>query len=77
MGFRKFTPNNQDVPSNTLVMLYNILSEIDGVIGWAVNQDGEVTVEYDHNRINGKVVEKALAGIGLKQFQTQRKMLSL
>jgi hypothetical protein len=77
MGFRKFTPINQYIPSNTLVVLYNILSEMDGVIGWAVNQDGDVTVEYDHNRINGNVVEEALAGIGLQRFQTQGKMLSL
>lgn len=66
MGFIKLSKGGLYAPSTTLVRLYNILSEMDGVMDWAVNQDGDVTVEYDHNRINPKIVEQALVGIGLQ-----------
>jgi hypothetical protein len=33
---------------------------------WAINSKGELTVEYDHNRINEMEIEQALSGLGLQ-----------
>ena len=66
MVFTKYSTKDTYVSSNTLVSVYNILSEMDGVMDWVLDQNGEVLVEYDQNRINAKIVEEALAGIGLK-----------
>lgn len=66
MGVAKFIAKDPYVPSATIEELYNLLSEMDSVLDWAVNTDGEVAVEYDHNRINDQMIEEALSGIGLQ-----------
>lgn len=66
MGVAKFTAKDPYIPSATLEELYEILSEMDGVLDWSVNEAREVAVEYDHYRINDQMIEKALSGIGFE-----------
>jgi hypothetical protein len=66
MGFAKFTATDPFTPSSTIEELYNLLSDIDGIMDWAINSKGELTVEYDHNRINEMEIEQALSGLGLQ-----------
>lgn len=66
MGVAKFTAQDPYKPSATLEELYDLLSEMDGVLDWSVNQSGEVAVEYNPFRITDEMIEKALSGLGFE-----------
>lgn len=66
MGVAKFIAKDPYVPSATLEELYDLLSEMDGVLDWSVSQAGEVAVEYDQYRITDEMIEKALSGLGFE-----------
>jgi hypothetical protein len=36
------------------------------VIDWTVHEDGDVTLEFDHDLISDELIEDALAGMGFK-----------
>ena len=38
---------------------------MDGVVDWALKENGEVAIEYDQTRINNELIENALSGLGL------------
>ena len=44
--------------------LRTLLTDLRGVLDWRVADNGEVTVEYDHDETSSNVIEEALAGIG-------------
>jgi hypothetical protein len=39
---------------------------MDGVIDWTIHHSGDVTLEYDRDRISDDLIEDALSGIGFK-----------
>ncbi len=46
--------------------LKNLLADIHGVTDWNINDDGEVTVIYNHEETSSNMVEDALAGVGYR-----------
>jgi hypothetical protein len=66
MGLAKFIAIDQYAPSATKEELDNLLRKMEGVLDWAINPNGEVAVEYDHDLINDEMIEAALSGVGLK-----------
>jgi hypothetical protein len=66
MGIAKFVAIDPYAPSATEAELEDYLSRIHGVMDWTIHHNGEVTLEYDNNLINDRLIEDALAGIGFK-----------
>lgn len=66
MGVAKFIAKDPYAPSATEAELDQLLGEMDGVLDWAINEDQEVAVEYDHDLINDEMIEEALSGLGLQ-----------
>ncbi len=46
--------------------LRNLLADVHGVRSWQIGDNGEVTIEYDHEETSSNVIEEALAGIGYR-----------
>lgn len=46
--------------------LRTLLTDFHGVRDWNIANNGEVTVEYDHEETSSNVIEEALAGIGYR-----------
>ena len=66
MGVAKFTAKDPYAPAATNSELQQLLTRMDGVLDWAISDEGEVAVEYDHELINDQMIEAALSGVGLK-----------
>lgn len=66
IGLARFITTDPYQPSETNKKVDELLEEMDGVIDWTIDQDGEVTVEYDADRINDGLIEDGLAGVGLQ-----------
>lgn len=66
MGYAKFASINPIYSLGTIDLIYDLLDELDGIMDWAADRNGELVVEYDHNRIKEDVIEKALSGTGFQ-----------
>ena len=66
MGVAKLVPGESYIRSVTLDDLYDLLSDVDGVLEWTLDLNGEVAVEYDHNRVSEETIEQTLSGTGLQ-----------
>ena len=65
MGLAQFVARDPRAPGLTLEELEKFLSKMDGVLDWALDENGEVAIEYDQTRINDELIENALSGLGL------------
>jgi len=66
MGLARFVARDPYRPAQSVEEVDELLQEMDGVVDWAFDPDGQVTVEYDPDRINDALIEDALAGVGLQ-----------
>jgi len=66
MGLARFLTVDPYRPSETNEKVDELLEAMDGVIDWTIHQNGEVTVEYDADRINDGLIEDGLTGVGVR-----------
>ncbi|MEJ2207950.1 MAG: hypothetical protein P8129_02805 [Anaerolineae bacterium] len=65
-GLARFVARDPYRPTQSVEEVDELLQEMDGVVDWAFDPGGQVTVEYDPDRINDALIEDALAGVGLQ-----------
>ena len=65
MGVAKFMAKDPYAPGATREELDDLFEKMEGILDWAINENGEVAVEYDHDLINDQMIEGALSGVGL------------
>ncbi|MGD8623024.1 MAG: hypothetical protein PVF47_00985 [Anaerolineae bacterium] len=66
MGLARFVAQDPYRPRATKKELESLLDKVDGVVDWTIDDNGDVTLEYDSNRLYEGLIEDALAGIGFK-----------
>ncbi|MFN2186171.1 MAG: hypothetical protein ACK2UU_19475 [Anaerolineae bacterium] len=66
MGLARFVAQDPYRPNATKEELDGVLDRVDGALDWKIEENGEVTLEYDTERIDESLLEDALAGIGFK-----------
>jgi hypothetical protein len=66
IGLARFIARDPYAPAASRQELDDLLSRMDGVIDWAIHRSGDVTLEYDRDRISDDLIEDALVGIGFK-----------
>jgi len=66
MGLARFVAQDPYRPRATEEELDELLDRVDGVLDWTIHDNGDVTLEYDSNRIYEGLIEDSLAGIGFK-----------
>jgi hypothetical protein len=69
MGVAIFSAKDTHTPTTKIEELYNLLDDMDGILDWTINLDGELVIEYDHNRINNQMIMDTLSGIGFRLRQ--------
>jgi hypothetical protein len=65
-GVGRFVARDPYRPTQTLKEVDELLQEMDGVLDWTIHPDGQVTVEYDPDRITDALIEDSLDGVGLE-----------
>ncbi len=66
MGLARFVAKDPYTPAATEKELEDLIPKIHGVIDWTIHANGDVTIEYDRERISDELIEEALIGIGFK-----------
>jgi hypothetical protein len=66
MGLATFVAQDPYRPRATKKELDELLDKVDGALDWTIHDNGDVTLEYDSNRLYEGLIEDALAGIGFK-----------
>jgi hypothetical protein len=66
MGLARFVAQDPYRPRATNDELDRVLDRVDGALAWTIEENGDVTLEYDSERIDEGLIEDALAGIGFK-----------
>jgi hypothetical protein len=68
MGLARFVAQDPYRPNATKEELDGVLDRVDGALDWMIEDSGDVTLEYDTERIDEGLLEDALAGIGFKLY---------
>lgn len=66
MGLARFVAQDPYRPNATKEELDGVLDRVDGALDWTIEDNGDVTLEYDAERIDEGLLEDALVGIGFK-----------
>jgi hypothetical protein len=66
MGLARFVAQDPYRPRATKEELDELLNKVDGALDWTIHDNGDVTLEYDSDRLYEGLIEDALAGIGFK-----------
>jgi hypothetical protein len=66
MGLAKFIAIDPYQPEATPQELAELLSKMDGPLEWRIHPNGDVSVEYNEERINDEMIEDALKGLGFR-----------
>jgi hypothetical protein len=66
MGLARFVAKDPYRPNATKEELDGVLDRVDGALDWTIEDNGDVTLEYDTDRIDEGLLEDALAGIGFR-----------
>jgi hypothetical protein len=66
MSLARFVARDPYRPQATREELEELLLKMDGAIDWTIRDDGEVTLEYNRERISDELIEDALSGIGFE-----------
>jgi len=66
MGLARFVAIDPYRPKATKEELDDLLNKVDGALDWTIHDNGDVTLEYDCDRLYEGLIEDALTGIGFK-----------
>jgi hypothetical protein len=66
MGLARFVAQDPYRPRASKEELDDLLDRVDGVLNWTIHANGDVTLEYDSDRLDEGLLEDALAGIGFR-----------
>jgi hypothetical protein len=66
MRIAKFNVQDPFDPSATGDKVDEILSQMDGILDWEVQPDGDVSVKYIPDSISDRQIEAALRGMGFE-----------
>jgi hypothetical protein len=66
VGLARFVALDPYRPRATKEELDELLNKVDGALAWKIHDNGDVTLEYDSDRLYEGLIEDALAGIGFK-----------
>ena len=66
MSLARFIAIDPYQPAATRRELDDLFTKMDGPLDWHIHPNGDVSVEYDADRISDEIIEIALQGLGFK-----------